>query len=76
MGTKNKERDYEVECVITYNGIVTIKAASETEALQKADMMMNPKTLESMPDNIKVGDIDFTFGEGSAYNAYLLKNNE
>lgn len=73
MGT---EREYKVECEITYNGIVRIKAASEKEALKKAEAMMNPETLKSMPDEVKVGDIEFTFGDGSAYNAWLIKNNE
>lgn len=76
MNTENKERDYEVEYTIVYNGFVTIKAASEMEALQKAETMMNSKTLKSMPNNIKVDDIEFTFGYGSADNAYLLKNNK
>ena len=68
-------KEYKVECEVTYNGIVTVKATNEQEAIEIAENMMNPDNLKSFPDKVKVGKIDFEYGDGSAYNAFPIKEN-
>lgn len=68
-------KEYKVNCEITYNGTVTVKAMNEKEAIEIAENMMNPDNLKDFPDEVKVGDIEFDFGDGSAYDAFPIKEN-
>ena len=45
------------------------------ERIEIAENIMNPDNLKGFPDKVKVGKIDFEYGDGSAYNAFPIKEN-
>ena len=69
-------KEYVVECAVTYNGLVKVKAKSEMEAINNAEALLNAETLNISPNEVEVGNVNFTFGDASGYNAYLADENE
>lgn len=69
-------KEYVVECAVTYNGLVKVKAKSEMEAINNAEALLNAETLNISPNEVEVGNVNFTFADASGYNAYLADENE
>lgn len=69
-------KEYVVECGVTYYGFTKVKAKSEMEAINNAEALLNAETLNIFPNEVEVGNVKFTFGDASGYNAYLADENE
>lgn len=69
-------KEYVVECAVTYYGHTKVKATSEMEAINNAEALLNAETLKIFPNEVEVGNVNFTFGDASGCNAYLADKNE
>lgn len=69
-------KEYVVECTATYYGHIKVKATSEMEAINNAEALLNAETLNISPNEVEVGNVNFTFGNASGYNAYRADENE
>lgn len=69
-------KEYVVECTATYYGHIKVKATSEMEAINNAEALLNAETLNISPNEVEVGNVNFTFGDASGYNAYRAGENE
>lgn len=69
-------KEYVVECAVIYNGLVKVKASSEMEAINNADALLNAETLKMFPNEVEVGNVNFTFADASGSMAYLADENE
>lgn len=69
-------KKYVVECTATYYGHIKVKATSEMEAINNAEALLNAETLNISPNEVEVGNVNFTFGDASGYNAYRAGENE
>lgn len=63
---KNNQKTYNVELTCIYNGNVRIKAESEDEAYRIANEMLDADTLKDFPDEVKIPNGSFQFGEATA----------
>lgn len=60
-------KKYQVELTCIYNGMMTIEAESEDEALRIAQDDLNYETLKCLPDYVELpNDGYFQFGEATA----------
>lgn len=60
-------KKYEVELTCIYNGMMTIEAENEDEALKIAQENLNYGTLKELPDYVNLpNDGNFQFGEATA----------
>lgn len=46
------------------------------EAINNAEALLNAETLNISPNEVEVGNVNFTFGDASGYNAYRAGENE
>ena len=69
--TKNAdEKEYSVECSMTYNGHVKVNAESQEDAIKKAEMLMDSKYGDDFPNYGKFGLVTFKFSDATADSAY------
>lgn len=54
---------YFVDLDVVYNGVLSVEANDEFEAIQKADDFLKSKNFDAFPDSVDVGDVRFTYGE-------------
>lgn len=54
---------YFVDLDVVYNGVLSIEANDEFEAIQKADDYLKSENFDAFPDSVDVGDVRFTYGE-------------
>ena len=69
--TKNAdEKEYSVECSMTYNGHVKVNAESQEDAIEKAERLMDSKYGDDFPNYGKFGLVTFKFSDATADSAY------
>ena len=69
--TKNAdEKEYSVECSMTYNGHVKVNAESQEDAIKKAERLMDSKYGDDFPNYGKFGLVTFKFSDATADSAY------
>ena len=69
--TKNAdEKEYSVECSMTYNGHVKVNAESQEDAIEKAERLMDSKHGDDFPNYGKFGLVTFKFSDATADSAY------
>ena len=69
--TKNAdEKEYSVECSMTYNGHVKVNAESQEDAIEKAERLMDSKYGDDFPNYGKFGLVTFEFSDATADSAY------
>ena len=69
--TKNAdEKEYSVECNMTYNGHVKVNAESQEDAIEKAERLMDSKYGDDFPNYGKFGLVTFKFSDATADSAY------
>ena len=69
--TKNAdEKEYSVECSVTYNGHVKVNAESQEDAIEKAERLMDSKYGDDFPNYGKFGLVTFKFSDATADSAY------
>ena len=71
--TKNAdEKEYSVECSMTYNGHVKVNAESQEDAIKKAERLMDSKYGDDFPNYGKLGLVTFKFSDATADFAYEI----
>ena len=69
--TKNAdEKEYSVECSVTYNGHVKVNSESQEDAIEKAERLMDSKYGDDFPNYGKFGLVTFKFSDATADSAY------
>ena len=69
--TKNAdEKEYSVECSVTYKGHVKVNAESQEDAIEKAERLMDSKYGDDFPNYGKFGLVTFKFSDATADSAY------
>lgn len=59
-------KTYKVELSCIYNGVMTVQANNEKDALEKATEMLNSENLNGFPDTVEIPNGHFDFGEATA----------